>query len=95
MAEYNILLIPIWIPTRANQLANNLSRFRYRKIADMYPQLGYLNTPLYLRVGTHLNHSTVKPRCRERPHAFSGRAYRPKPAVITTPQSSPTEYTVH
>ena len=95
MAEYDILLVPTWIPTRANQLADDLSRFRYRKIADIYPQLGYLNTPPHPRAGTHLNHGTVKPRCHERPHAFSGGAYRPKPAVVTIPQSSPTEYTVY
>ena len=36
MAEYDILLVSIWIPTYANQLADDLSRFRYRKIANMY-----------------------------------------------------------
>ena len=37
LAESNILLVPTWIPTKANQLANDLSRFRYRKITNMYP----------------------------------------------------------
>ena len=41
LARNDIYLIPVWIPTRANQLADNLSRFRYRKIADEYPQLRY------------------------------------------------------
>ena len=36
VASYNILLISIWIPTKTNQLANNLSRFRYRKIANKF-----------------------------------------------------------
>ena len=43
--ESDILLIPTWIPTKLNQLADDLLRFRYRKIADMYPQLRHLNTP--------------------------------------------------
>ena len=83
MAEYDILLVPIWIPTHANQLADDLSRFRYRKIANTYPQLRYLNTPPPPRAGTHLNHGIVKPRCREKPHVFSGGAFRSKPAVVT------------
>ena len=37
MAEYDILLVPTWIPTYANQLADDLSRFRYRKIANKHP----------------------------------------------------------
>ena len=45
LAESDILLVPTWIPTKANQLADDLSRFRYRKIADMYPQLRHLATP--------------------------------------------------
>ena len=38
-AESDILLIPTWIPTKSNQLADDLSRFRYRKIAEIsqYP----------------------------------------------------------
>lgn len=39
LAKYDIDLIPTWIPTKANELADDLSRFRYRKIADAYPQL--------------------------------------------------------
>ena len=37
LVKNDIHLVPIWIPTRANQLADDLSRFRYRKIADAYP----------------------------------------------------------
>lgn len=44
LAKNDILIIPIWIPTKANQLADDLSRFRYRKIADKYPQLRHLIT---------------------------------------------------
>ncbi len=42
IASHDILLIPTWIPTKANQLADDLSRFRYRKIADRFPQLNHL-----------------------------------------------------
>ena len=41
LARYDIHLVPIWIPTKVNQLADDLSRFRYRKIADENPQLRY------------------------------------------------------
>ena len=41
LARNDIHLIPTWIPTKANQLADDLSRFRYRKIADENPQLRY------------------------------------------------------
>ena len=43
VASHDILLIPTWIPTIANQLADDLSRFRYRKIADKFPQLNHLS----------------------------------------------------
>ena len=74
IAEYNILLVPTWIPTHANQLTNDLSRFRYRKIANRYPQLRHLNIPPPPRAGTHTNHDTARPRCHERPHVFSDKA---------------------
>ena len=45
LAKNDIHLVPIWIPTKANQLADDLSRFRYRKIADTYPQLRYPPIP--------------------------------------------------
>ena len=35
----DILLIPTWIPTKANYLADNLSRLRIKKVADIYSQL--------------------------------------------------------
>ena len=44
LASYDIHLIPIWIPTKANMLADDLSRFRFRKIADSNPQLGQIAT---------------------------------------------------
>ena len=37
LAKYNIYLILIWILIKINELVDNLSRFRYRKIADVYP----------------------------------------------------------
>lgn len=43
-AKHDILLVPTWIPTKANSLADDLSRFRYQKIADQYPQLRHLVT---------------------------------------------------
>lgn len=42
IASHDILLIPTWIPTKDNQLADDLSRFRYRKIANKFPQLNLL-----------------------------------------------------
>ena len=42
LASYDIYLMPIWIPTKANLLADNLSRFRFRKIANLNPQLRHL-----------------------------------------------------
>lgn len=44
LAKYDIMLTPTWIPTKANELADDLSRFRYRKIADKYPQLRHMVT---------------------------------------------------
>ena len=41
LVRNDIHLVPTWIPTKANQLADDLSRFRYRKIADENPQLRY------------------------------------------------------
>lgn len=42
LATHNVHLVPIWIPIKANFLADNLSRFKYRKIADANPQLRHL-----------------------------------------------------
>ena len=44
VAKHDIYLEPIWIPTKANQLADELSRFQYKKIADRYLQLRHLVT---------------------------------------------------
>ena len=44
LAVHDIYLIPTWIPTKANQLADDLSRFRTKKIADAHPELRYLPT---------------------------------------------------
>ena len=44
LAAHDIYLVPTWIPTKANQLADDLSRFRIKKIADAHPQLRYLPT---------------------------------------------------
>lgn len=38
-AMHDIIVSAIWIPTRANELADLLSRFRFGKVADLYPQL--------------------------------------------------------
>lgn len=45
LAKYDIMVSPIWIPTKENELADDLSRFKYQKIADKYPQLRHLVTP--------------------------------------------------
>lgn len=42
MTKHNIYLILIWIPTKANQLVDNLSRFKYQKIANIYSQLRHI-----------------------------------------------------
>ena len=42
LASQDIHLVPIWIPTKANLLADDLSRFRFRKIANSNPQLRHL-----------------------------------------------------
>ena len=42
LASYDVHLVPIWIPTKANLLADDLSRFRFRKIANSNPQLRHL-----------------------------------------------------
>ena len=44
VAQHDIYLEPTWIPTKANQLADELSRVQYKKIADRYPQLRHLVT---------------------------------------------------
>ena len=43
IVSHDILLISTWISIKINELTNNLSRFRYRKIADKYPQLNHLS----------------------------------------------------
>ena len=42
LASYDIYLVPIWIPTKANLLADDLSRFKFWKIANSNPQLRHL-----------------------------------------------------
>ena len=42
LATHDIHLMPIWVPTKANLLADDLSRFRFRKIANSNPQLRHL-----------------------------------------------------
>ena len=39
LARNDIHVAPVWIPTKANQHVDDLSRSRYRKIADANPQL--------------------------------------------------------
>ena len=42
VATDDVIIDAIWIPTKANELADNLSRFRFKKITDEFPQLRYL-----------------------------------------------------
>ena len=52
LANHDITLEPKWISTKENALADMLSRFEYQKIADIYPQLSYLQTQrIPLRIG--------------------------------------------
>lgn len=44
LAKNDIHLVPMWIPTKANELADDLSRLRLRRVADMHPQLRHLTT---------------------------------------------------
>lgn len=44
VTKYNIYLVLTWISTKANQLADDLSRFKFKKVADAYPQLRELCT---------------------------------------------------
>ena len=34
VARHDIHLVPTWIPTKANQLADDLSRFKFKKVTD-------------------------------------------------------------
>ena len=67
LAINDILLIP----TKANQLADDLFRFKYRKIADDYPQLQQA-TSLLSRDKTHQNTGTRTPHYPEGPLVSSG-----------------------
>ena len=41
-ATYDIILYIVWIASKDNVLADDLSRFRFEKITNIYPQLAYL-----------------------------------------------------
>ena len=41
-ATYDIILHIVWIASKDNALTNDLSRFRFEKIANTYPQLAHL-----------------------------------------------------
>ena len=71
LATNDIYLVPVWIPTKANQLADDLSRFRYRKIADAHPQLRILPIPPPDEDMIHQNGGINGPTGLGRPHAFS------------------------
>ena len=53
MAQHDITMEVIWIPTKVNALADLLSRDLYARIANRYPQLVVHMTPRRL--------DTVKP----------------------------------
>ena len=72
LVKNDIHLVPIWILTKANELADDLSRFRYRKIADQHPQLKILPISPPSKDETHQNDGINSPLCPERPLAFSG-----------------------
>ena len=72
LATFDIILIPIWIPTKANALADDLSRFKYRKIADSNPQLRHQASSQPSWAATHHILGTTRPPCHGRPLAPSG-----------------------
>ena len=39
---YDIVLYIVWIASKDNALADDLSRFRFEKVANTYPQLAHL-----------------------------------------------------
>ena len=55
LVKNDVHLVPTWIPTKANELADDLSRLRYRKIADTHLQLRYLTTSPPNEAVTHQN----------------------------------------
>ena len=55
LVRNDIQLVPTWIPTKANALADDLSRLRYRRIAGTYPQLRYLTPSPPNEAATHQN----------------------------------------
>ena len=66
LATSDIILTPSWISTKENELADSLSRFRLRKIANEYPQLMIRATSQAARAETHQNLGTNKPIYPER-----------------------------
>ncbi len=94
-AKNDIILVPTWIPTKANQLADDLSRFRYRKIADIFPQLHHLAISPPASGETHQIPSTARPLCLERPHVSYSRDLPQKREKRTRLLLSPTAITAH
>ena len=60
LVKNDIYLVPTWIPTKANELADDLSRLRYRKVADAHPQLKLTTSPPSGAV-THQNPGITRP----------------------------------
>lgn len=74
LARNDILLVPTWIPTRANQLADALSRFQFKKLADTWPQLRPLAIAPQATGETHQNTGMLRPLCHEKQPVYSGGA---------------------
>ena len=86
LATFDIIIEARWIPTKANELADDLSRFRYQKIANAFPQLRYLATAPQSWDETHRVTGTNRPVCLETRLGYSGGDSPLKHAKPTLPQ---------
>ena len=86
LARFDITIDAKWIPTRANELADDLSRFRYRKIANAFPQLRHLTTTPQSWDETHPITGISRPECLEKKQDYSGGDLPRKHAKPTLPQ---------
>lgn len=73
LIKYDIMLISTWIPIKTNELVDDLSRFRYRKIANKYSQLRYLIIASLSQNVIHLKTNINKHLCQERQLVFSNK----------------------
>jgi hypothetical protein len=100
-AALDVELVPRWIPTSENTLADALSRHEWRKIADISPMLtqaalrtppqrppSLTTLPTLPQAGTVTSLSSAAP-----PPAISGGVSVRRPVEPTTPQDAATQPT--